>query len=313
MYYGVCIGLFQALFLLFMAPLFTGGSRCLRARFHSRQGPGLLQDYRDIAHLLRRQSVAPALSGPVFLGMPYVLTGILLVVASALPMILVASPLPAVGDLITLIYLLALARFVFILAGLDAGSPFTTLGAAREAMLGVLVEPILILSVWVVAAIAGSTQLSNMIRSVMSPPPLAWIPLLLAAMACAFATFFETGKLPCDLAEAEQELQEGPLTEYSGASLGILKWGMGLRQLVIMQLFLGLFIPWGEAIALTERGVICALLFAFLKLFFLAALLAVIENSVARLRFMSIAHTTRTGFVLACLAWCAWLIVNRYH
>ena len=49
--------------------------------------------------------------------------------------------------------------------------------------------------------------------------PSRWQPIatLLAGAACAFAVFVEMGKLPFDCAEAEQELQEGPLTEYSGA------------------------------------------------------------------------------------------------
>lgn len=64
------------------------------------------------------------------------------------------------GDLITLIYLFAIARFFFAISGLDTGSPFTALGSSREAMLGVLVEPILLLGLWVAAQVAGSTHIS---------------------------------------------------------------------------------------------------------------------------------------------------------
>ena len=81
----------------------------------------------------------------------------MLTIATALPVVTVASPLPGLGDLITLIYLFAVARFFFAIAGLDTGSPFTAIGASREAMLGVLVEPILLLGLWVAAQVAGST------------------------------------------------------------------------------------------------------------------------------------------------------------
>jgi hypothetical protein len=115
------------------------------------------------------------------------------------------------GDLITLIYLFAIARFFFAIAGLDTGSPFTGIGASREAMLGVLVEPILLLGLWVAAQVAGSTHISFITDTVYHWPVARSIPLVLALCACAFATFIEMGKLPFDLAEAEQELQEGPL------------------------------------------------------------------------------------------------------
>ncbi|MWU83382.1 hydrogenase 3 membrane subunit, partial [Escherichia coli] len=133
----------QALVLFAAAPLLSGITRVARARLHNRRGPGVLQEYRDLFKLLSRQSVAPDASGWVFRLTPFVMVGVMLTIATALPVVTVGSPLPVLGDLITLIYLFAIARFFFAIAGLDTGSPFTGIGASREAMLGVLVEPIL--------------------------------------------------------------------------------------------------------------------------------------------------------------------------
>ncbi|MGO2368108.1 MAG: respiratory chain complex I subunit 1 family protein, partial [Serratia sp. (in: enterobacteria)] len=285
-YPSLLLGLVQALLLLAISPLFAGISRVLRARIHSRCGPGVLQEYRDIAKLLKRQSIAPAASGLAFHAMPYLLTGTLLAISCALPMLTTTSPLPAIGDVITLIYLFAAVRFVFAIAGLDTGSTFTAIGASREAVLGILVEPILLLGLWVAALVGGSTQLSAIAQSMLALPHHAGLPLLLAGLACAFATYIEMGKLPFDMAEAEQELQEGPLTEYSGVELGIVKWGISLKQLVVLQLFLGVFLPWGQAAELTASQLLMGLVLALLKLLCAVALIAVIENSVARLRFL---------------------------
>ena len=126
------LALFQALILLALAPLACGISRVLRARMHSRRGPGLLQEYRDIGKLLRRQNIAPHCSGALFQMMPYVMVGTMLTIASALPLVTRSTPLPALGDVITLVYLFAVARFFFILAGLDTGSPFSAIGASRS-------------------------------------------------------------------------------------------------------------------------------------------------------------------------------------
>ena len=102
-----------------------------------------------------------------------------------------------------------------------------------------LVEPILLLGLWVAAQVAGSTHISFITDTVYHWPVSRSLPLVLALCACAFATFIEMGKLPFDLAEAEQELQEGPLTEYSGYGFAVLKWGISLKQLVVLQMFVG--------------------------------------------------------------------------
>ncbi|MDU7648732.1 MAG: NADH-quinone oxidoreductase subunit H [Klebsiella michiganensis] len=148
---------------------------------------------------------------------------------------------------------MTIARFFFAISGLDTGSPFTAIGASREAMLGVLVEPILLLGLWVAAQVAGSTHISSITDTIYHWPVARTLPLILALCACAFATFIEMGKLPFDLAEAEQELQEGPLSEYSGSGFGVLKWGISLKQLVVLQMFVGVFIA-GDCAVRKQHG-----------------------------------------------------------
>ncbi|WP_297197496.1 respiratory chain complex I subunit 1 family protein [uncultured Pluralibacter sp.] len=292
----------QALALFALAPLLSGVTRVLRARLHNRRGPGVLQEYRDLFKLLGRQSVAPAASGWVFRLTPFVMTGIMLTIAAALPVVTVDSPLPPLADLITLIYLFAVARFFFAIAGLDTGSPFTAIGASREAVLGVLVEPVLLLGLWVAALVANSTYVGNIAATVQHWPAAQSLPLLLALCACAFATFIEMGKLPFDLAEAEQELQEGPLTEYSGSGFAVLKWGISLKQLVVLQMFLGVFVPWGQMQTFSVGGLLLAVLIAAIKLLLGVGSIALFENSMARLRFNATSRVVWAGFGFAFLA-----------
>ncbi|WP_130098366.1 respiratory chain complex I subunit 1 family protein [Siccibacter turicensis] len=299
--------LVQALLMLLLAPLFSGVSRVARARLHNRRGPGVLQEYRDLFKLASRQSVAPAASGWVFRLMPFVTVGVMLTVATALPVVTLASPLPQTGDLITLLYLFAVARFFFAIAGLDTGSPFTALGASREALLGVLVEPMLLLGLWVTAQLAGSTHISQLAATVYHWPLDHSLPLLLALCACALATYIEMGKLPFDLAEAEQELQEGPLSEYSGAGFAVVKWGISLKQLVVLQLFLGVFFPWGAMTAFSAAGLPLALAVALVKLLVAVLLIALVENGMARLRACAAPRVTWAGFGFAFLAFVALL------
>ncbi|TDQ56998.1 hydrogenase-4 component C/hydrogenase-4 component D [Mesocricetibacter intestinalis] len=302
------LGLLQALIMLCLAPLFSGISRFIRARMQSRRGPGVLQDYRDIAKLMKRQNILPDNAGMVSKLMPYVLISTVLVVAMSLPMFTLASPFGAGGDLITAIYLFALFRFFFSIAGLDSNSAFSGIGASREVTVGVLVEPILMLALLVIALITGSTNFGMISTSLATQSwglPLATI---VALIACAFAVFIEMGKIPFDLAEAEQELQEGPLTEYSGPSLALIKIGLSLKSMVVAAIFVSVLLPFGAAKDASLSAVILGAVFFFIKLLIAYVIACVFENTLARTRFMLTGHLTLVGFGISVLAFVFYLI-----
>ena len=111
------------------------------------------------------------------------------------------------------------------------------------------------------------------------------------------------GKLPFDMAEAEQELQEGPLTEYSGSALAVLKMGLGLKKVVLVMFLLGVFLPFGNSDTLSLLT--CVLV--PLKLLAVFVLFGLIENSMARGRYMLTSHVTWIGFGIAVLAFVFYL------
>ena len=297
----------QALILLALAPLFSGISRMIRARIQSRRGPGLLQDYRDIAKLMKRQNIWPDNAGAVSRMMPYVLISTVMVVARSLPLVTRVSPFGAGSDLITVVYLLALFRFFFSIAGLDSNSTFSSLGASREVTLGVLVEPILMLAFLVIALIAGSTNFA-VIGTQLSEQSWQYpIATLVALVAAFFAVFIEMGKIPFDLAEAEQELQEGPLTEYSGPSLALLKIGLSLKSMVVAAIFVSVLLPFGAAQDLSISAVVLGTVFFFVKLLVVFVLACVFENTLSRTRFMLTGRLTVVGFGISVLAFVFYL------
>jgi hydrogenase-4 component C len=281
------IGVVQAVLLLLLAPLYSGFARVLRAKMHSRHGPPLMQNYRDITKLMTRQEVVSNQAGWIFRSMPYLSLGMMFLAATVIPVITTASPLEAAGDLILLVYLFALPRVFFALAGLESGSTFGGIGARRELLVSALVEPILLLAIFVMALLSGTTNLGRISTEVATgtfPYSLAY---LLSMAAFGFAVYVEMGKLPFDLGEAEQELQEGPLAEYSGRSLAILKWSIYLKQLVLVALFVALFLPFGAMAALSLIGILVAIIVFPLKAALWYFVAAVFENAMARTRFMN--------------------------
>ncbi len=298
----------QAAALLLLAPLASGFCRVLRAKIHTRTGPGFLQDYRDILKLLKRQEVVPKGAGIIFRAMPFILMATLLLIAMALPVLTLASPLDAIGNVFTFICLLGLVRFFFSLSGIDSGNTFAGIGASREATMGALMEPVILLALFVAALLAGSTslgQISTSFRSLSGGSIAAEIAVLFAV---AFAVFVEMGKVPYDMAEAEQELQDGPLTEYSGPGLALLKWCVGLRQVVMATILIGVFLPYGAAASASFETLLWAALAFVAKLVCVFLIVGVIENSVARNRFFLTSRSTWAGFGIATLALVFYLV-----
>lgn len=301
------IGVLQALILLLAAPLFSGFSRVLRAKVHTRKGPPLMQNYRDIAKLMKRQEVVSEQAGWVFRAAPYISMAALLLVALIVPMLAAASPFGVVGDLILVVYLFALPRVLFSLAGLDSGSTFGGIGARRELLVAALIEPVLILVVFVLALLAGSTNLGTISHKVATGTMPLSMAFWLSMAAFAFATFVEMGKLPFDLGEAEQELQEGPLSEYSGRSLALVKWSLYLKQIVLVALFLGLFLPIGSMTKLSLSGLVIAVVVFLVKAGVFYFIVALLENAMARMRFMKAPAATWLALGAAVLSFVFYL------
>lgn len=303
------IGVLQALLLLLVSPLYSGFARVMRAKMHSRHGPPLMQNYRDIAKLMTRQQVVSEQAGWTFRVTPYLSLACMFLAAMIIPVLTTASPLEAAGDLILIVYLFALPRFFFALAGLETGSTFGGIGARRELLISALVEPILLLIIFVMALLAGTTNLgriSTQVATGIFPYSLAY---LLGLAAFAFAAYIEMGKLPFDLGEAEQELQEGPLAEYSGRSLAILKWSIYLKQLVLLALFVALFLPFGAiaTASLSLVGFVIALVVFPIKALLWYFIAAVIENGMARTRFMNAPAVVWMALAMALLSFVFYL------
>jgi hydrogenase-4 component C len=302
------IGLLQAVLVLLTAPLCTGLSRTLRAKVHSRRGPDIFQDYRDILKLMKRQEVIPEQASWVFRAAPYVIMAVPLLIAMMVPILTLQSPLGMAGDLIAVIYLFTVLRFFFSLAGLDSGNGFAGIGASREMSLGVLVEPTIVLVLFVMALLAGSTDLGTISQQVAAGKLSYGNPAIWLGMAAfAVATFIETGKLPYDLAEAEQEIQEGPLAEYSGRALAIFKWGLAMKQVVVIALFLAVFFPFGSASSVGLPSILLSTILFLIKLLVVYVVAALLENSMARLLLYKAPAVTWVVFGVAVLSFIFYL------
>ena len=125
---------------------------------------------------------------------------------------------------------------------------------------------------------------------------------MIAIVAAFFAVFIEMGKIPFDLAEAEQELQEGPLTEYSGPGLALLKVGLSLKSMVVASIFVSVLLPFGIPTEMSLSAVVLGGVLFFVKLLVVFVLACVFENTLSRTRFMLTGRLTVVGFGISVLA-----------
>jgi formate hydrogenlyase subunit 4 len=272
----------QAVLVAAVAPLLIGLMRAVRARLEGRAGGRLVQPWRDLRKLLRKEPIIPADAGVFFTAAPVVLMATSVLVAAAAPYLSTRGPLSGVADLIVVVGLLLLGAVALALAGLDTGTAFGGMGASREMTIAALVEPTLLLSVFALSTRVGSTDLGAIVAAGARDPARVFTPAsALAAAALAIATLAEAGRLPVDNPATHLELtmvHEAMVLEYAGRDLALVATS-----------------PHPLAIALA------AVVFVA-KLAVLGGLLAAGEVFAAKLRLFRVPELLAGSFVLGLLA-----------
>lgn len=240
-------GLANVVMLLLLAPLFQGVLRKVTAVIQSRQGPPLLQPYFDLLKLLGKEDIESGQAPLMQRFAAYLSLATVLTLACLVPMGFTA-PMNQAGDVMLLVYLLTLSGICTLLAGLAAGSTFSLVGISREMMTMIALEPLLAVALVIGAIHTGSFRLETVLNgSVYVSAGVPWSGLImLGVMLLSFQAFVQ--RVPFDIAEAETELMEGPLMEYSGPKLALFKYAQMGKLVIYSALFVALFVPWGSGL-----------------------------------------------------------------
>jgi formate hydrogenlyase subunit 4 len=280
----------QMLLVLLVAPLFTGFVRKVKARLLRRRGPPLIQPYRDLIRLTRKEVVLAESASWLFRVIPYLVFAATWVAASLVPTFRTGLLFSWSADLIAIIALLGSARFFLALAGLDVGTSFGGIGSSREVMIASLAEPAMIMIVFTLALIAGSTQLSTIAAFMTSPAVGLSVSLGLALIGLIIVAIAENGRIPIDNPATHLELtmvHEAMVLEYSGRHLALIELSASLKLVLYVSLIACVFAPWGIQSAGAAPTLPALLVGTAAYLGKLAAggfLLAVFETSIAKMR-----------------------------
>jgi formate hydrogenlyase subunit 4 len=295
----------QMLIVLLMAPMLTGLVRKIKARMLRRAGPPVIQPYRDLVRLMRKEAVLAESASWLFRVIPYLIFAATWVAASLIPTFRMGLLFSWSADLIAIIALLGSARFFLALAGLDVGTSFGGIGSSREVMIASLAEPAMIMIVFTLALIVGSTQLSTMAGFMESPAVGLRVSLGLALIALIMVAIAENARIPVDNPATHLELtmvHEAMVLEYSGRHLALIELSAALKLLLYISLIACVFAPWGLAGPGASLGALAISALAYLgKLAVGGFLLALFETSIAKMRVFRVPEFLGAALMLGLL------------
>jgi formate hydrogenlyase subunit 4 len=296
----------QMLVVLLLSPLLTGFVRKVKARLLRRQGPPLIQPYRDLIRLMRKEAVLAESASWLFRAIPYIIFAGTWVAASLVPTFRSGLLVSWSADLSAIFALLGSTRFFLALAGLDVGTSFGGIGSSREVMIASLAEPAMLMTVFTLALIAGSTQLSTLAAYMATGEEGLRVSLGLALLALIMVALAENARIPIDNPATHLELtmvHEAMVLEYSGRHLALIDLTSELKLLLYVSVIGCLFTPWGIAGPDGNPRAIALGFAAYLgKLAIGGLLLAVFETAIAKMRVFRVPAFLGAALMLGLLA-----------
>lgn len=278
----------QMTLVLIVAPLVLGVTRKVKARLLRRIGPPVLQPYRDLWKLLHKEAVLAHNASWLYRFAPYFIFAATWVAAALVPTYSTGLIFSWSADLIAIVALLATGRFALALAGMDAGTAFGGIGSSREMLIASLAEPAMLLVVFTVALVAGTTQLSAIADHMIHAPVGVRVSLALGLLAFVCIAVAENARIPIDNPATHLELtmvHEAMALEYSGRHLAMIEAAAALKLTLYFSLMICLFFPFGMATSGSGAFAMAFGAVAYLpKLLVLAALLPAGETVVAKMR-----------------------------
>jgi formate hydrogenlyase subunit 4 len=295
----------QMALVLLLAPLLTGFVRKVRASLLRRRGASVIQPYRDLLRLMRKEVVLAENASWLFRVTPYLVFAATWVAAALVPTFATGLLFSWTADLIAIIALLASARFFLALAGMDVGTSFGGIGSSREVMIASLAEPAMLLIIFTLALVAGSTQLSTVSSFMVSAEVGLRVSLGLALFGLIIVAIAENARIPVDNPATHLELtmvHEAMVLEYSGRHLAMIELAAALKLLLYLSLIVCVFAPWGLAGTGAGLAAVAVGLVAFLaKLAAGGFLLAVFETAIAKMRVFRVPEFLGAALMLGLL------------
>lgn len=319
--------LLQTLIIVMTAPLLMGVVKWLKCQLQNRRSPSILQPYRNLNKLLRKDVHVATTASLIFRITPYIVFSVMVIISALIPLFIAINPSANSvhfsafnADIIVLVGLFALTRFFLALAAMDVGTAFGGMGSAREMMISSIAEPALLMALFTLAMIAASTNIASIALYLSTHQLFLHPALIFTAVGFALVAIAETGRIPVDNPATHLELtmvHEAMILEYSGRHLALFEWAGQIKFMIYCLLFVNFFIPWGTLTGISAEvplrifAEITALnaLILILKIVTLCIVLVVAENHLAKLRLFRVPWLLNSAFLLCLLGTLSYVIL----
>jgi len=301
----IFLWIIQLILVPLFSPLFIGVIKKIKAKFQNRKGSGIFQPYQDIWKLLHKDENISSDASWIFRVAPFVVFIVTLVVGISIPLFASFLKNPLTGDLLVVVYTLALGTFFLALSGMDIGSAFGGFGSSREMTVSALAEGGLILALFAISFTAGTTNLFAISSTGMLVTGKLFLPVILAFSGFFIVLLAETGRFPFDNPATHLELtmiHEAMILEYSGKKLALMEWGAFNKFFIFAALAANLFFPYGIAQSANVWAVLIGLLALLVKVFIICFIVGLIESTMAKFRFFRLPDLLITSLILSAVA-----------
>lgn len=294
----------NTLVVLALAPLFVSIIKKVKARTQGRTGPSIFQTYYNLAKLCKKEILYSTHSSWIMRVTPLVNIAAMLVAALFVPLVFVTEPVGGIGNIILLLYLLAMAKFFMALAGLDAGSSFGGMGSSREMSISAIIEPTTIIVFAALVFVFKTINVFSMFTASIASGTPATPTLILLGISLFIILIVETSRIPVDNPETHLELtmiHEGMILEQSGPNLALMELSSAVKLTLLMALLINLILPFGLTTTLALGALAVAIVLFVIKGAVLSLIIGLFESSMAKMRFFRLPSLFAMAFFFSTL------------
>jgi len=197
----------------------------VKVKIAARKMPSIFQSLFDIIRLFKKGAIYSPTTSVIFKIAPLVYMASVFMATLFIPIGSQKGILSFEGDFIFFAYLLAIGKFMMIIAAMDTGSGFEGMGANREALYSMLVEPAFFILAGSIALFTDNISFQNLFMNLHLGSDLSFIIGIATIYVLMYIAMVENSRMPVDDPKTHLELtmvHEVMILDNSGFDLGLI-------------------------------------------------------------------------------------------
>lgn len=233
------------LLILVTALFFVGITTKIKAKIAARKMPSVLQPLYDVIRLFNKSAIYSSTSSLIFKISPVIYLSSILLAAFFIPFGQRAGFLSFQGDFIYFAYLLAIGKFMMIIGAMDTGSSFEGMGANREALYSMLIEPAFFILAGSIATFTNDISFHELFRHFHVGSNLSYAVSITTIYVLIYISMVENSRMPVDDPKTHLELtmvHEVMVLDNSGFDLALIHIATWLKFAIYGTLIANFFV-----------------------------------------------------------------------